>query len=106
MFLNKLDENGWQNFLSEFNQKVEEKVKLVDFEEELWNTAVGFGEPVLMATELDEKRRGELLDKMVRLRKDKQSAETISCKDSSTPNKKTDNKKVRVEIDEKVKLIL
>ena len=50
MFLNTLDENGWQIFLSKFNQKVEEKVELDDFKEELWDAVVGFGEPVLMAT--------------------------------------------------------
>ena len=68
MFLNTLDKNGWHDFLSEINQNVERKVKLDDFKEELWNTVVGFGEAVLMATELDEKARGELLDKMISLR--------------------------------------
>ena len=75
-----------------------------DFKEEFWDIVVEFGEPVLMATGLGEKARGELLDKMVRLRKEKQSAEAKSCKDSSTPKKRTDNKKVRVEIDEKSKI--
>ena len=41
-----------------------------------------------MATGLDEKSRGELFDKMVRLRERKQIAEAKSCKDSSTPNEK------------------
>ena len=35
MLLKTLDENGWQDSLSEFNQKVERKVKLDDFKEEL-----------------------------------------------------------------------
>ena len=105
LFLNTLDKNGWQKILSEFNKRVEEKVKLDDFKEELWDTVVGFEEPVLMTIGLDEKARGELLDKMVCLRKEKQIAEAKSCKDSSTPNK-TDNKIFRVEIDEKTKLVL
>ena len=46
-----------------------------------------------MSTGLDEKTRGELLDKMVRLKEKKQSAEAKSCNDSLTPNEKTDNKK-------------
>ena len=54
-----------------------------------------------MTTSLDGKARGELLDKMVRLKEKKQSAEAKSCKDSSTPNENTDNKQVRVEIDDK-----
>ena len=45
-----------------------------------------------MATGLDEKARGELLEKTVRLRKQKQSTEEKSCKDSTTPNEKTEKK--------------
>ena len=103
MFLNTLDEIGWQDFLTEFNQKVEQKVRLDDFKDELWDTVVGFGETVLMATGMDEKARGELLDKLVCLREKKQSAEAKSCKDSSTPIEKTDNEKIRVEIDDRSK---
>ena len=65
MLLSTRDEKAWQDILSEFNQKVERKVKLGDFKEELWDTAMGFGELVLMATGLEEKARGELLEKMV-----------------------------------------
>ena len=75
MFLNTLDEKAWQDFLSEFNQKVEHKVNLDDFNEELWDTVEGFGKTVLMATGIDEKTRGELLQKMVRLREQRQSTE-------------------------------
>ena len=35
MFLKTLDKNGWQDVLSKFNQKVERKVLLDDFQEEL-----------------------------------------------------------------------
>ena len=45
-----------------------------------------------MGTGLDEKTRGEFLEKMVRLRENKQSAKAESCKNSSTPNEKTDKK--------------
>ena len=41
---------------------------LDDFKEERWNTVVKLGEPVLMATGLDEKAREELLSKMVKMR--------------------------------------
>ena len=37
MFLSTLDEEAWQRFLTEFNQRVEDKVKLDDFKEELWS---------------------------------------------------------------------
>ena len=103
MFLSTLDEKAWQDFLSEFNRKLEHKVELGDFKDVLRVTVIGFGEPVLMATGLDEKARGELLEKMVRLREQKQSAEDKSCKDSSTPNEKTENKENRIKIDDKSK---
>ena len=99
MFLNTVDENGWQDFLSKFNQKVERKAKLDDFKEELWNTAVGSGEPVLMATGLDEKARGELLDKMVRLRLTHEKITPLRTKRLIT-------KKLRMKLMKKLKLIL
>ena len=72
MFLSTLDEEAWQGFLSEFNQRVENKAKADDFKEELWDMVVKFGEPVLIGTGLDEKVRKKLLEKMVGLRKQKQ----------------------------------
>ena len=68
MFLNTLDEKAWREFLSEFDQRVKSETTLEDFKEELWNTVVKFGEPVLMGTGLDEKARMELLSKMIKLR--------------------------------------
>ena len=38
MFLSTLDEEAWQNFLSEFNQRVEKKTKVDGFKEELWDS--------------------------------------------------------------------
>ena len=58
-FLSTLDEEAWQSFLSEFNLRVEDKVKIDDFKEELWSTVVKFGEPVLVGTGLDKKERKE-----------------------------------------------
>ena len=55
IFLDKLDEKAWQDFLSEFNQKVGREAKLEDFERELWSTVIKFGEPVLVGTGIDEK---------------------------------------------------
>ena len=54
--------------------------------------SVEFGEPVLMGTGLEEKARGELLSKMVDLRKASRKTEEDKCKDSSTLKQKTDNK--------------
>ena len=45
------------------------EITLDDFKEEMWDTVVKFGEPVLMGTGLEEKARGELLSKMVELKK-------------------------------------
>ena len=80
---------------------MERKVKLDDFKEELWDTVVGLGEHVLMATGLDEKARGELLEKIVHLREQKQSTEAKSCINSSTQNEKIENKEIGIEIDDK-----
>ena len=63
-------------------------MKLENFKDELWNTVVKLGEPVLMSTGLDEKARKELLEKMISLRKPKQKTEADACKDISTLNKK------------------
>ena len=88
MFLNTLDEKAWQDFLSEFNQRVKSETKLDDFKGELWNTVVKFGEPVLMGTGLDEKARKELLERMISLREPEHKTKADACKDSSTLNKK------------------
>ena len=103
MLLSTLDEEAWRSFLDEFNQRVENKVGVDYFKEELWNTVVKFGEPVLIATRLDEKGRKGLLEKMIGLRKQKQDAGANPCKDSSTLNIKTDVKKISVEVDDKSK---
>ena len=68
-FLGTLDEDAWRKILSDFNREVEDDTTLDDFKEELWDTVVKFGEPVLMGTGLEEKAGGELLSKMVELRK-------------------------------------
>ena len=88
MFLSTMDEKMWREFLSEFNQKAKSKTTLEAFQEELWDTVVKFGEPVLMGTGLDEKTREELLSKMIKLREEKRKTEGDACKDSSTLNKK------------------
>ena len=88
MILNTLDEKAWQDFLSEFNQRVKSKTTLEDFKKEMWNTVVKFGEPVLMGTGLDEKARKELLGRMIKLRGSEQKTKDDACKDSSTLKKK------------------
>ena len=87
-FLGTLDEDAWREFLSDFNQEVNGEITLDDFKEELWDTVVKFREPVLMGTGLDEKPRGELLSKMVELRKTSRKTKEDECKDSSTLKQK------------------
>ena len=67
------------------------EITLDDFKEELWDTVVKFGEPVLMGTGLEEKARGELLSKMVELREASRKTKEDECKDSSTLKQKTVN---------------
>ena len=93
MFLGTLDEKAWQDFLSEFNQEMKSETTLDDFKEELWK----FGEPVLMATGLDEKARKELLSKIVKLKETRRKTKDDECKDGSTLNKKTDDKIIKIE---------
>ena len=88
VFLGTLDEDAWREFLSDFNREVDDDTTLDDFKEELWDTVVKFGEPVLMWTGLEEKARGELLSKMVELRKASRKTEEDKCKDSSTLKQK------------------
>ena len=71
---------------------MDDDTTLDDFKEELWDTVVKFGEPILMGTSLEEKARGELLSKMVELRKAPRKTREDKCKDSSTPKQKTDDK--------------
>ena len=89
MFLGTLDEDAWREFLSDFNREVNGEITLDDFEEELWDTVVKFGEPVLMGTGLEEKARGEPLSKMVELRNASRKTKEDECKDSSTLKQKT-----------------
>ena len=81
---------------------MDEDTTLDNFKEELWDTVVKFGEPVLMGTGLEEKARGELLSKMVELRKTSRKTREDKCKDSSTPKQKTDNKIIKYTRGDKV----
>ena len=103
MFLNTLDEKAWREFLSEFNQKAKTEAALASFIEELWDTVVKFGEPVLMGTGLDEKARKQLLSKMIKLRETEQKTEDDECKDSYTLKQTTDDKMIKFEREDKVK---
>ena len=91
-FLGTLDADAWRKFLSDFNREVDDDTTLDDFKEELWDTVVKFGEPILLGTSLEEKAREELLSKMVELRKAPRKTREDKCKDSSTPKQKTDDK--------------
>ena len=102
-FLGTLDEDAWREFLSDFNQEVNGEITLDDFKEEPWDTVVKFGEPVLMGTGLEEKARGELLSKMVELRKASRKTKEDECKDSSTLKQKTVNKIIESVRGDKVK---
>ena len=92
MFLGTLDEDAWREFLREFNREVNSETTLDDFKEELWDTVVKFGEPLLMGTSLDEKARKELLSKLVELRKAQPTTRDDECKGSSTLKQKTVDK--------------
>ena len=66
---------------------------------------VKFGELVLMGNGLDKKARKELLSKMIKLRETEQKTKDDACKNSSTLNKKTDDKIIKVERDDENKTI-
>ena len=101
MFLDTLDEKAWREILSEFNQKAKTEATLESFKEELWDTVVKFGEPVLLGTGLAEKARKELLSRMIKLRETEQKTRDDECKDSSTLKQKTDDKVIKVEREDK-----
>ena len=103
VFLGTLDEKAWRDFLSEFNHETKSKTTLDNFKEELWNTVVRFGEPVLMATGLDEKARKDLLNKMVKLRETRQKTKDDECEDGPTLKKKTDEKIIKVKGEDKIR---
>ena len=92
MFLGTLEDDAWQKFLKEFNQEVGSETTLDKFKDELWDTVVKFGEPLLMGTGLDEKSRKELLNKLIELRKSRSKTRDEKCEDSSTLKQKTVDK--------------
>ena len=94
IFLGSLKDDAWQEFLEEFNQEVGSETTLDKFKEELWDTVVRFGEPLLIGTGLDEKARKELLSKLVELRNSRSKTREEKCEDSSTRRQKTVDKMV------------
>ena len=92
MFLGSLKDDAWQEFLKEFNQEVGRETTLDKFKEELWNTVVNFGEPLLIGTGLDEKARKELLNKLIELRNSRSKTREEKCEDSSFLEQKTVDK--------------
>ena len=88
IFLGSLKNDAWQEFLEEFNQEVGSETTLDKFKEELWDTVVRFGEPLLIGTGLDEKARKELLSKLVELRNSRSKTREEKCEDSSTLKQK------------------
>ena len=89
--------------MNEFNHETKSETTLDNFKEELWNTEVKFGEPVLMGTRLDEKTIKELLSKMVKLRETRQKTRDDESKDGSTLKQKTDDKMIKVKGEDKFK---
>ena len=92
MFLGSLKDDAWQEFLKEFNQEVGSETTLDKLKEELWDTVVRFGEPLLIGTGLDEKAKKELLSKLVELRNSRSKTREEKCEDSSTLKQKTVDK--------------
>ena len=78
-FLNTLEQERSQKSMIGFNRKVERKVDVAEFKEELWDIVVEFGEPFLMGTGLDKEAREELLIKMIHTREPRPSTEPKSC---------------------------
>ena len=68
-FLGTADQEVWENFLLEFNRKVNRKIDVEEFKEEMWDIVVEFGEPILMGTGLDREASDEQLSKMISLGK-------------------------------------
>ena len=98
MFLNTFDREGWQNFLMEFNQKVEREVDVEEFKEELWDILVEFGELMLMGTGPDKEASVELLRKLIHIRETTPNTESRSCKENSTLKKKSESKPVKTKM--------
>ena len=92
MFMGTPEDDAWQKFLKEFNQEVGSETTLDKFKDELWDTVVKFGEPLLMGTGLNEKARKELLNKLIELRKSRSKTRDEKCEDSSTLKQKTVDK--------------
>ena len=44
------DKEEWKKFSIEFKKKVERKVDVEEFNEQLWDIVVEFGEPILLET--------------------------------------------------------
>ena len=105
MFLNTLDQEGWQEFLSKIIRKLERKVEVDEFKEEWRDTVVEFGEPIMMGTGLDKAAREYLLNKVVHIRETRPNAEPKPCKDSSTLKKKKERKEVKAKSRDKDKSI-
>ena len=59
----------------------------------------------MMGTGLDEKAREELSSKIIKLSGEKRKAKDDARKDSSTPNKKTDDKMIKIEGDYRIETI-
>ena len=87
---NVLEGNKWM-FPNSLDEKARTEATLESFKEELWDTVMKFGEPVLMGIGLDEKARKELLSKMIKLRETEQKTKDDECKDSSTLKQKIDD---------------
>ena len=104
MFLDTLDKKGWlEFFLSKFDQKLERKIEVDEFKEELWDTVVKFGEPILLPTGQDENAREELPSEMVHMRETRTNIDPKPCKNSSTLKQKNESKKFKTESDDKDK---
>ena len=58
MFSNTLDQEGWQKFLTASIRKVQRKVDVEEFKEELFHIVVEFEEPILMETGPESGERG------------------------------------------------
>ena len=102
MFLSILDQEVWQNSLTVFNRKVERKVNVEEFKEELRDKVMEFGEVILIETAgLDKVAREYLLNKMIHIRETRPNISPSSGKNSSSLKRKKESKKFKTKMSKK-----
>ena len=96
-FLGNLDHEGWYKFLREFNLKVERKISVETFKDEIWDTQGG-----ICRAHFDTKAnfemvaREELLSKLIQIPKKRPDTVPKFSKDSSSLKRKRKSENLRL----------